>query len=186
MQENENIIAKKYATAFLNIYGSQFSLNEIMSLTFLSNFFRKNRYFYVSLEMSTISFKTKETAITKVVKGFKFKTPIKKLILTLLKHGRIEIIEKVLESIWYQFKKIYNIEKFIISTSYPIIKKHKSIIVKLLTTMTNKQVLTQFITDQSLIVGVRMESSEFLWERSIKKELMMISKFIAKKGIPCE
>ena len=97
MKQNDDIIAKKYANAFLNIYLNSLSINEIEQLEILENFLHKNKLFYVSLRIPTIDSKIKRLVLEKIVANYHFKKPVLKLMLTLLDDDRIIILDKVLK-----------------------------------------------------------------------------------------
>jgi F0F1-type ATP synthase delta subunit len=191
MHENENVIAKKYAIAFLNLFGNYCSIEEMEKILILKDFFKKNNYFYVSLRISNIPIKKKEDVLNQIIKTYKINCPLQKLTNLLLKQKRIAILDTVLSCMWNEYKKIHNIKDFTISSSQHLSKENKRVAIELITNKFLKSIkknhlITHFTINPSLIVGLRIESPTLLWERSIRKELKIVSKSIAKKGIPCE
>ena len=183
MYTEEHIISKKYASAFLNIYSSIFSLNDINKLEDLESFFKNNRYFYISLLITGIPLTIKQKALNIIVHTFNFKKPILTLTNLLLKSGRIEILDKVLEQIRFEYAKRNNIEFFTITSSHRLSQSEKEVAAAHLQSMTKMKAQTKFAINPKLIVGLRAKSTTSIWERSIRKELRTISKSIAKKGI---
>ncbi len=191
MLENEPIIAKKYAVAYLNNYIDQYSFKEIKKLIELKKFLAKNNHFYVSLRIPNIPIKIKEEVLDKIVKEFELPSSFQKLMHLLIKDGRIEILDSVLLSIWRIYKQRNRIVSLKISSSHKLNDPDKKVIKnlitdKLLKSSNYKTALMKFKEDPSMIVGLKIESRMLLWERSIEKELMIIGKSIAKEGIPCE
>ena len=190
MLENEAIIAKKYAVAFFNVYRDQYSFGEIRKLLDLKSFFANNNHFYVSLRIPNIPIKIKEKALDKIVEKFELAKSFKILMHKLIKDDRIDILDSVLLYIWRIYKKSNHIVNLKISSSHKLINQDKKIVIdfinkKLLKPFQPKTALTNFIINPFNIVGIRIESKTLLWERTIRKELLMVGKSIAKKGIPC-
>ncbi|MCK4265384.1 F0F1 ATP synthase subunit delta [Candidatus Babeliales bacterium] len=182
---NENTIAQKYASAFLNLYINQLSIGHIEKLTLLEDFLNQNRFFYISLRIPSIELKIKLLATSKLVKFFQFKQPILTLVNILLINGRIEILHKVLKHIRFEYAKRTNLEFFRVKSSHVLTTQEKSVVAKLIGFLSKSNIRTEFTLDKDLIVGLRIESPSFLWERSIRKELMKVGKTITIKGIQC-
>ncbi len=179
MNWSEDIISKKYASAFLNLYIKDLHVNEMESLEILEAFLHKNKYFYISLTIPSINLKTKKIALEKITQNFQFKKPILLLMNTLLLEGRISLLDKVLKFIRLEYEKKTNLVFFKVLTSHSLTISEKKIIVKLIQKLNNSTIRTNFEVDENLIVGIRIEGSSFLWERSIKKELMKVSHTIS-------
>ena len=179
----EMMLAKKYAVAFLNCYNENFTSQDIESCISLEKFLKKNIYFYMSLRMPSIPSSAKKTAIANILKPFALKKYFFTLINTLLDSGRIDILHHVLARIRKEYNRQNRIEFFKITSSHPLTASEKIIMKKLLQGMTNKNIVTDFAIDESLIVGLRAQSTISLWERSIKKELSDISTSIVQKGM---
>jgi len=186
MLESKNLVAKKYAVAFLNLYSDKFSIETMKKLSVLETFLKMNGYFYASLSVPGLSIKVKDLIVDRIINFFSLDLSIKNLINVLFLDGRIEILDLILRNIWDEFKKIKNIESFKISISHSVDESEKSFILNFLKTLTSKEVLAYFIVEPSLIVGLRMEGFSMIWERSIRKELLEVEKNISKKGISCE
>ena len=45
-----------------------------------------------------------------------------------------------------------------------------------------QEIISEFYKDPSLLVGVRFQSSNYLWEKSIKKQLRYIFNEMIEKG----
>jgi len=73
MNWSEDIISKKYASAFLNLYIKDLHVNEMESLEILEAFLHKNKYFYISLTIPSINLKTKKIALEKITQNFNLK-----------------------------------------------------------------------------------------------------------------
>lgn len=178
MQVEANIIAKKYATAFLNLYIDELTEHDILTISNLSDFLLNNRQFYVYLGIPSVSYLIKQKALNRVAQELNLCKPLKKLMFVVLDHGRIDILDKILKQIddCYKIKK--NIETFVISSSHEITDVEKDKILKFVKNETKSTVDAKFLIDKNLISGLRISSYKFLWERSISKQIRDVRKLI--------
>lgn len=179
---NESIIAKKYATAFLNLHDDFLQEEHIRQLKAIEQFLKKNKNFYISLGIPTISRETKKIALQRVIGEFHLGRLTLQLMLTLLDHGRIEILDRVLYFIDIGYRRRKNIESYTIISSHALNESQKKDIEQFITTYSSATIRCKFVVDSSLIVGIRIESNTFLWERSMRRKLRRMSQSILRKG----
>ncbi len=173
-QVEEDIIAKKYALAFLNLYGDEYAPDSLEKFAALEEFIKDNQHLYVSLRIPNIPPSTKKLVLDKIAESFSLGGAMKTLMHRLLDDGRIEILDKVLRHIGWTYKRKYNIERFDVATSHTITKNQKDKIIAFIKSRSDATLHTRFVIDPSLIVGVRIESNTFLWERSVKYRLRTV------------
>ncbi len=173
-QIEEDIIAKKYALAFLNVYGDEYTKESLEKFAGLEEFIQENQHLYVSLRIPNIPLSTKKMVLDKLAESYSLGESMKTLMHRLLDDGRIEILDKILRHIGWVYKRKYNIERFDVATSHTITKAQKEKIIAFIKSRSDAQLLTRFVVDPSLIVGVRIESNTFLWERSVKYRLRSV------------
>lgn len=183
MRVDENIIAKKYARAYLNLYAQEFSKEDLQKFSALEQFFKVHQDLYVFLRITTIPKAVKEEAFRKITKAFGIDTHVEKLMKLLLTHGRIEILNKVLRQIRYCYKRQFNIETLMVTTSHPLTKSEQVKVKQFIASQSDATLMTTFNVDPSLIIGIRIESMTFLWERSIKKILTKLHHSMVTKGL---
>ena len=181
MQVEINLIAKKYAVAFLNVFYSEISNNNLEKWIKLKKFLYKNKLFYVYLRIPSISYFTKQKVLVRVAQALELGKPITKMMLLLLDHGRIELLDLVLDKIIALYRKKINVREFKVSSSHDITDDEKKAIIEFIKSISNSGVLAEFVTDESLIAGLRIKSLTFLWERSIAKQLRSVKRSIFKQ-----
>ncbi len=182
MQTDEDIIAKKYAKAFYNLYVKDLSLDEVEKYNELEQFLQEQKDFYISLRIPSIPLSTKKMVLKKVCEEFELPKGTVALMNLLLDHRRIEILHRVLRQIRYCYKNEKNIQSFKIATSRDITGAQQEKILDYARSISNAQVIPEFEVDPELIIGIRIESITFLWERSIKALLRNISQSLLIKG----
>ncbi len=176
-----NFIAKRYAVAFLNIFEKELSEDNLKKWQALVCFLQKNTLFYVYLRIPVISRLTKQKALIRVAQSFDLKKPIVKMIMLLLDHGRIEILDKVLMYIILLYRRRLNTKLFRITSSHGLNEQEKKIIIDFTKTISKSNVEAEFVVNEKLIVGLRIQSLTFLWERSISKQLRGVKRSVFKQ-----
>ncbi|MFH1461332.1 MAG: ATP synthase F1 subunit delta [bacterium] len=176
-----SLISKKYAAAFLNVFSDQISSKNLDKWLDLANFLKKNKLFYVYLRIPSISYLTKQKALFKVATELKLEKPIIRMIFLLLDHSRIEILDQVLSKIILLYRRKINTKLFKVTSSHDLTNEEKEKIIKFIESINIGGVLVDFEKDEKLIIGIRIQSITFLWERSIAKQLRSVKRSIFKQ-----
>lgn len=180
-----SIIAKKYALAFLYSYPDNIDNQKIKSLIIFNNFLKKNKLLHIYLSIPTISYFIKQKTLNRIAQEFNFDRPIKKLLFVLLDHSRIEILDKVITQLIFCYRKLKNIQEFQVATSHEIEDKDKEKILIFLNKISPNKFIANFYINSKIICGFRVQSYNFLWERSIAKQLRDIKRSIFKQVNLC-
>ena len=176
MQVRINLIAKKYAVAFLDLFFDQLSDSYIDKIIELENFLKKNQLFYIYLRIPSLPYSVKQKALDKLVYAFDLGESGKRLIFLLLDQRRIEILDKILNKIVVLYRLRKKIELFKVLSSHDLSKTEKEKVLKFIKNVANGQVIANFFVDEKLITGLRVQSNAFLWERSVAKQLRDVKK----------
>ncbi|MFH1644363.1 MAG: ATP synthase F1 subunit delta [bacterium] len=177
-----DVIAKKYAEAFVNLNLEDISLDYLNKIIALGDFFKRNRYAYVYLHIPTISNKVKIKALDRIANFFDLQEKMKRLMYVLLDSDRISILDRVIKFIEIVYRKRKGIEVFKAISSHPLTEKEKEKTCLFIKNNVENKVLVKFLVDPKLIVGLRIQSNSFLWERSIEKQLNDIKKFMLSQA----
>lgn len=179
----ENIIAKKYAIAFLNVYKDDIKRDDLEKIAVVENFLLGHKKFYLSLGIPSIPIKEKIEAIKRLLEHFDLKKGFENLFLLLLKHNRIDFLDRVLFQIRNCYRIKNNIKEFEVFTSQDVSEKEKiSMLSFIKSKIEMSEIIAEFYKDPSLLVGVRFQSPNYLWEKSIRKQLRYIFNEMIEKG----
>lgn len=176
------VLAKKYAIAFVDVYRCEFCDDFLNGLSALNLFLKKNRYLYVYLMIPSVSLDIKKKVLDTLSKTFNLSNGMKKLIGVLLEHDRIEILDKVVIQIIRYYRKQVGEEFFRVSSSHELGEKEKETVIKFIKHHSKNKVKAKFFIDERLIVGLRIKSNTFLWERSISKQLRDVKQFMFRQA----
>ena len=168
--DNKEIIARKYAKAFLSIFIDKISLKDFNTIKKLEKFFSEHKKTLFFLSIPNISSEQKYTLLVKLFKEFETFEHLDSLIRLLLDHKRIFLIKDVLKHIIILYKELKNIMLFNITSSHQLDESSLEILEKFLATKTSKSIISQYKIDKNLIAGIRLKSYTLLWEYSIQKQ----------------
>ena len=93
------------------------------------------------------------------------------IILLLIEHNRSFYIPDVLLWVAQLYKNEINNVEFSIQTAQEINDTHIESIKQFLGHLINKKIIGIPSVDTSLIAGIRLQSNEYLWEYSIRKQI---------------
>ncbi len=178
MNQTENVVAKKYATAFLNLYKDKISLDDYHNLKTTADYFKKNHKFFFLLNTPTIPLQRKRTTLISLLEDLKIPTVIAVLVELVLKHQRIFLLPTIFNYLVTVYEQREKIVPFTFYSSHALEKKQIEIAQSFLTKKINASITYTCITNENLIAGIRLQSNFFLWEYSIAKQLNAIHKTI--------
>ena len=166
------IIAKKYARAFLNANHTTISNKTIEQCAKLAQFLTTHKNILPWLSLTLVPPEKKIAFLERVIAALSLDTSIKILIGTLYKHKRVLYLCAVVKNIIKEYQKRRGIVIFAVSTSHPLQDDEKQRIIDFIQhEVPGKTVQTEFAVNPALISGIRIKSDSLLWERSISKLL---------------
>ena len=146
---NEQIVARKYAKAFLNLYIKEISLEHYNAIKNIENFFRNHKTVLFFLSIPTISATEKEKNLYELLKKFDL-TLLKPLIKLLVTQKRIFLIDDVLTQILLLYKEIKNIMLFNIMSPHQLDKSDIKAIEEFLAEKTGKIITSEHRLDKKI------------------------------------
>lgn len=165
-------VAKKYAQAFVHVYGKELSLEALDQLRAFEDFLATQRGVLLALTLAALSAQTHDQIVKKIVQQFQLPLCIERLIKVLIQHKRLVLLRSVLKYI----RKMYAIQQGImdvaIGSSHPLEVEEKQRLCAFAQAMSGvKKIKASFVLMPEMISGVRIKSDTYLWEQSIRKLL---------------
>jgi ATP synthase F1 delta subunit len=175
MDMMQRVLAKKYAQAFLNVRGHPLapdtSAHSEQFVLFMRQ--RKKALFYVQLAL--LDDRLKKESLLKVLEQFKLDTLLEKLVDILIAHRRLFLLPEVVDFIvQISNEQLHKID-FKVESSHELTHEQLHELKKFLASQTGKQITLLPRIDTTLIAGIRLISTTFEWERSIRKQLRALS-----------
>lgn len=173
MINNQLIIARRYAQAFLNVFAM--TDLEIKKLQNAIEFLKQNPEIGVFLKIPLLDPQIKRDALKQsIVEKFDLPKSFELIVEALVRKKRSELLLLVLEQIRNSYQEQHNIQLFTISSSSALTDEQKKILEQYLVDATGATITTHFTIDKKLIAGIRMGSDELQWEHSIAQQLKKI------------
>lgn len=173
MINNQLIIAKRYARAFLNVFS--LSPTDVQKLNNAIIFLRQHPEIATFLKIPLLDSHIKREALKEsVIQKFDLPSSFDLIVELLIHKKRSELLLQVLEQIKKDYQEQQNIKLFTISSSIELSDAQKKELEQYLINTTNATIDARYTIDKKLIAGIRMQSDELQWEYSIAKQLKKI------------
>jgi F-type H+-transporting ATPase subunit delta len=177
---NAEIIAKKYAQAFLNIFIDDISMEDFHNFCDASHFFSRNKQLLFFLAWPAVHNNVKVQAMHQAFERFKLGKPFTRLIDILSLHKRTYLVLDVLKQLCSLYKERKGIMLFTVAGSHKLANDDLEIIKQFLANVTGRDIIYNYAIDKNLIAGIRMQSDTFLWEYSINRQLAQLKVQLAR------
>lgn len=163
-------LAKKYATAYLNLFDEQFDLNSIGRVHEAISFFDHPEV-QSALKLPTIASDCERDNLQRVLERFQLPVSLMRLVDLLLVHKRIVLFPDILVELSKLYKERHGIATYQIISSQKLDEKDLASINAFLSKLSGKHIISTEKIHESLIAGIRLQSETTLWEYSIRKQL---------------
>lgn len=174
MIAHPSLLARKYAYAYLNRYGAEWSFDTYQRLSELADFLQQH---HAAVDYFTIAATSQEIIqrlFEQLIARFEMPESLRKLFNLLWKHKRLFILSEVMAALCYEYRKKYGIQVWTISSSHPLSNEQIEIIKKQLARRTGKIIEINIEHDAQLIAGIRLQSDTLAFEHSINKQLQVV------------
>ncbi len=149
----------------------------------LKKFLYKNKKLYAYLSIPKLSLKTKLTFIDRLCNAFNLAQGEIRLIRLLVEQGRIEILDATLKRIIEEYHIKTGVVLLNVYTSHETNDAQKIIIKNFIHNLIKQKTEIKFFIDKSLINGIRIKSSTFLWEHSVRKHIKKFKNNLFQQAI---
>jgi F-type H+-transporting ATPase subunit delta len=172
-------LSLKYASAFFDLYGEKITEKDFWHIKKLISFLSKSNriltYFMIyGIDRSQLNHI--------FIKHFNLISEFELLLNLLHKHQRIELLGEVLQKILDKYLKKNRVLFFNLS-SYPSLSpKQIDQAINYLHKNTGQEIWHESDTDQSLIAGLKMQSSGLLYDNTIQSRLKKIHRKLIRQN----
>lgn len=165
------LVAKKYAKAFIRVFGSAISWADVAHIEEAHKFLSLHRRTLFFLQLPQFNNVIRRSMIEDLIGYFSLPHHFFSLFLLLLSHNRSFLIPRVLFFVIDLYKKANNIVSFVITSSHVLDEKKRERMRYFLSNSTGASVICSYTVDKWLIAGIRMKSVDHMWEYSVRKQL---------------
>jgi F-type H+-transporting ATPase subunit delta len=172
MRRVETQLAKRYAQAFLNVFKDKISDATIETSEQLSILLKQHKHYLALLTVASCTPDIKQKILnTLLIKKGCLPRVYESLISLLIDHAREGLLSEVLHQIVQVYQQRHNILAFEIKSSHSVTDKELNGMGQFLAVQTGCDIIYTHRVDPSLIAGVRMESSCYVWEYSVRNSI---------------
>lgn len=175
-------MAKKYATAYLNIYEPTLTQDDMRALSAAFSFLKSHRNFMLLVCTLSADKGAMVRVFEKLVTYFSLPSSIQTLMQLLLKHKRICFLTAVLQDICCLYKMRHNIIEVEIQTADDLDPDAVKEFERFFEHLSGKKVESEIRVDRSLIAGVRLQSDFLLWDYSVASRLRALRHKLVIEG----
>jgi len=168
-------VAKKYATAFLNLFIDEFSCEDIHRVCQAGKTFKRNHTLLFFLGCPMIAADVKKQALDEMLEIYSLGRPsFEKLVTLLIQDNRTYIVGHVLSEICSIYAKRKKLAYVSITSAHELTQQDLAIVERFLANLTEVSIIYDYKIDKSLIAGIRVQSDTFLWQYSVSNRLEQI------------
>jgi len=171
---SQSDLAKKYARAYLHVFGNQHTLDDFLSMWRASQFLSEHHSLLFYLSLSIIHESDKKRFIDLFFDKFHLFNSLKQLFYLLLKNKQIFLAADVLRDIYGLYKTEHNIAELRVVSSHDLTDIQLQEIESFFVKLSGQHVVLRHTVNPLLIAGIRMQTEKFLWESSIAQQLRKI------------
>lgn len=179
----ESVLAKKYATAFLNVAGDRFDTHELERVDKLQKFLAHAHEVLFFFNLPLVEQGVAQKVLDILCKGFTTESLLKRLMNLVCSERRAFLIPDVLYHIASLYRERNNLVLFTVESAQELSEDDKKMLKSFLEEQTKKIVNADYTVDQTLIAGVRALSGTLLWEHSVRQQLMVLQQSLIEQGI---
>jgi len=173
-------LEKRYAHAFLNVFADVITPKVLASTEALCDYLKKHRRVVFMLKLSVLDDQIKLHGLYELCKRFDLPSPFKKLIDLLQTQHRLPLLPDIvchLEELYMERNQIYPLT---IRSSIELMPDERTPLEKFLAQQLPGTILCTYHTDSRLIAGIRAQSTTYLWEKSVARQLRDIEAALSR------
>lgn len=182
MNIQDSLLALRYAKAFLNTeQGASLSQQDFNAICRGGDFFKKNKQVMFLLRLSMVDQGTKEKVLKAIIKEMGLSEKFLALLRLIIEHKRSFLFAEIFNQLCKEYKKRNGIHFFSVSSSIELSDKQKEAVHKNLERAVGGSIFCSYTVHSSLIAGIRVQSSNLLWEYSIRRKLWRIHNALLRR-----
>lgn len=180
MNIHDQILANRYAAAFLNRYVDTITIEDYFHIKNAYDFLHNHREILIYFKLPRVE-EEKQEALKKLFTEFNLPESLHKLIDLLSKHQRLFLLKNVFYALLEIYCKRKGLIEFNVQSSHQLNGEQLDAIKKFLEKKTKRSILYNKTINKNLIAGIRLLSNELLWEHSVAQQLRKAEQFLRSK-----
>lgn len=171
MMRQPSLLARRYARAYLNLYGQSWTDDDIRHVYDAVQFFEQHTDMISYASMPSMPYDVVLGFLQQILKQFDIPYSVERLFKLLMQHKRISMLIEVMRALVYEYYKAHHIDLWDVISSHSLTEDQVATIKKYLGLKTGKTIKTIERIDKRLIAGICLQSATLSFEDSIRKQL---------------
>jgi F-type H+-transporting ATPase subunit delta len=167
-------ISQKYAKAFMTIFPKAITLADTGKMKIAQQFLQTHKQILLFLQLPQFNQEKKQSMIADLISHFSLPEQLSTIMLLLIKHNRSFYIPDVLLCINQLYKQHTNSMCFALKSAHALHAQQIEVIKRFLEKLIHKNIIAEPSVDRSLIAGLRLQSNEYVWEYSVRKQIQTL------------
>jgi F-type H+-transporting ATPase subunit delta len=167
-------LARKYASAMLNVLTKELTKEELEQLDALIAYFNEHSEALFYLKLAFIKADVKQALLKKLYARFGIDGLLDAVTELLAQHQRLGLLPEVIVAIRRLYKERQGIADCVIMSSHALNEEQVLVLQNFVKSATGKTIISKHVIDKALIAGVRIQGDTFLWEHSVRQQLQAL------------
>ncbi len=176
MKPFQEILAKRYAKAFMRVFGDRLNTTMIECLDLLGSYIQKHRYSLVYLQLSALDDDFTKKNFEDLLDHCGVKDLFQTLLDLLIEHNRIHLLPRIILYVARLYRKVRGIIHWTVESPVKLNNDELISLKAFLERRTRKKAVCSLKLTPSLIAGLRVYSSNLGFEYSVRQQLNSIRK----------
>ncbi len=172
-------LARRYAIAFLRLYGNTIDSQAFLTIKNTYQFLQLHPEIMFFLSRPMISDEEQKICLKKLTQKFSLLPEFERLVELLIEHRRTYLFNDILRSLLWEYQIMFNTILFFVTSSHALSKVELDSIKNFLEKTSGALVIIEHTIDKSLIAGIKIISDMLCWEYSINRQLNRIESLTA-------
>lgn len=168
------VLARKYASAFLEVYGTTMTLDDYHALQSFKHVWDTHPDWLSALTVPTIDHEKKIILYKQMLAAYHVMPDFIKLIALLVSNKRESLLSKVLDILCSLYVQKAGIVECTLASSHPLDEHERTIIQQYIAHQVGYRIMYNYKVDPDLIAGIKVTSPTFMWEYSVARQLREI------------
>jgi F-type H+-transporting ATPase subunit delta len=180
--KNRALLARRYATAFVNLFADTLSKETIKKLDALLVFLKHNTSAQLVLKLPSLSQAEQKRVLDRLFEHHGLDPMFTKLGDLLIRDVRVYLLEDIVRYIQQLYAEHHGIYSCTIKSSHSLTDAQIARLVEFAEYKTGKKIIYDLHIDPKLIAGVALRGKTFFWEHSVRRQLDCLKEPLIRKG----
>lgn len=168
------ILARKYAAAFLEVYGATMTMDEYQRLHEFKRAWDLHGTWLSALTLPTASREKKIIFMERLLAAYHVMPDFIRLVQLLITDKRESLLSQVIAMICSLYLKQIGVVMCTLVSSHALTEPERAVVQHYIARQIGYQIIYDYKIDASLIAGIKVVSDTFMWEYSVARQLREI------------